>query len=499
MKYDMQLQDSTPSAGGMRSAADEPSDDAVPPTAGSVRIAQRLWAPVAKLSLFQQFLFLSLAILVIGAYIIGSYVSGEIKERVMQRTSAITALYVDSFISPHLQELSANHDISPAHLRHLDELIGNTSLGQEIVAFKVWHVDGEVVYASERSLIGQAFPIGGGLETALGGGIQTHVSSLADEENQYERSRWSRLLETYAPVRAYETGQVIGASEFYQDPSALESEIASSQRKGWLIVGGATATMYLLLLGMVKGASSTISRQHGRLKELVHQNADLAQRVRRAAAQKSETDEHILKRVAHDLHDGPAQDISLALLRLDSVLSPGTASSVREHEVKLMRSALSGALREIRQIGAGLRLPELEGLGIDDVVKRAAEEHRAKTGSAVMVEQRGTIASAGLPTKIALYRVTQEALNNAHAHGEADQVEITLDMTLGLLDLTIADNGKGLPGASPPPTFGRTHLGIRGMKERVEMLGGSLEVSDRPAGGTVVRARLPIGGSAGDD
>src|SRR3989304_8016065 len=73
------------------------------------RLAVRLLRGFGKLSLFQQFALLTLVILVVGAYVIGSYGSGGKRDQVTQRTSALTALYVDSFVRPDLQELGTNH------------------------------------------------------------------------------------------------------------------------------------------------------------------------------------------------------------------------------------------------------------------------------------------------------------------------------------------------------------------------------------------------------
>ena len=447
---------------------------------------------INRLSLFQQFALLSLIILLVGAFVIGRYVGGEIEARVIQRTSALTALYVDSFVSPHLQELSETENLSAAHFQQLDQLLNTTAMGQKIVAFKIWHFDGEVVYANERSLIGQGFPITGGLSQALSGNIYTEISDLNDEENLYERARWPRLLETYAPVRDNETGAVIGVSEFYQDPSELEGEIASSQRKGWLIVGGATGVMYLSLVGMVRGASTTIMRQHRDVQQLARRNSELAARVRRAAAQKSETDEELLKRLAQDLHDGPAQDIGLALLRLDAL-----AGKKGGQDAELTRTALTSALREIRELCAGLRLPEIEELTLGEVIKKAATEHRDKTGSRVRVVLCAGIPDGDMPTKIAAYRVLQEALNNAYVHGGSTDEDVRVTLTGGQLHLRVRDHGIGPAGERR--TEGRRHLGIRGMRERVEMLGGSLEVSGHADGGTLVHAVLPVEEAAGPD
>jgi signal transduction histidine kinase len=450
---------------------------------------------LARFSLLQRFALFSLVILVVGAYIIGSYVSREISDRVISRTSALTALYVDSFVSPYLQELRTGHDISDQDAARLDQLLAESSLGEKIVSFKVWHRDGDIVWSRDETLIGQRFPITDDLAVALGGGIHTEMSDLSDAENARERIAWNELLETYTPLRANSTGEVIGVVEFYQHPGDLNAEIASSQRNGWFIVGGSTAIMYLLLVGMVAGASSTISRQHGNLQHFAEQNASLAEHVRLAAMRKSETDELLLKRVAQDLHDGPAQDVSMALLRLDSLARSPVTTASPVPNVDLMRTALASALTEIRQICAGLRLPEMEALALGDVIRKAVNEHEQKTGDTVSLSICAGLPEVGLATKIALYRVTQEALNNAHLHAAVKEERAEVRITDGWLHLEIVDKGDGTVTQEKPLT-GRqipgAPLGIRGMTERIEMLGGTLQVTTTAGKGTTVRASLPL-------
>ncbi|HET8944076.1 MAG TPA: sensor histidine kinase, partial [Dehalococcoidia bacterium] len=351
----------------------------------------------------------------------------------------------------------------------------------------------DIVWAKNRALIGRRFPVADDLREALGGEIHAHMSDLEDDENVYERANFDRLVETYAPVREDGTGKIIGAVEFYQDPEDLNSEIAASQRDGWFIVGGSTAVMYLLLVGMVGGASSTISRQHERLDRLARQNAALAKRVGRAAAAKSETDEMLLKRIAQDLHDGPAQDVGLVLLRLDSVRAGAEEKKSAGNDVEMMRTALNSALNEIRMISAGLRLPDLENMDLAGVLNKAAEDHRSKTGDVVKLALEDALPVVGLPVKITLYRVTQEALNNAHQHAHVTESSVTAAVLDDALVLEISDGGTGIAETEAEPAHGRS-FGIRGMRERVEMLGGTLTVTSVPAGGTVVRAVLPVGG-----
>jgi len=454
------------------------------------RSASRL---LARFTLFQRFMLLSLVILLVGAYVIGSYVSGEIRDRVIHRTSALTALYVDSVVSPHLQELRTGHDISAGHVAELDQLVVSSALGRKIASFKVWHTDGDIVWAKNPELIGRQFPIGHDLDGALRGNIETHMSNLEDDENVYERTGWDQLLETYAPVRADKTGDIIGAVEFYQDPGDLNAEISASQQTGWLIVGGATGVMYILLVGMVRGASSTITRQHQRLDRLARQNAALARRVGRAAAAKTETDELLLKRIAQDLHDGPAQDIGLVLLRLDSIQSAHPTDNAPGDDLALMKTALNSALTEIRHISAGLQLPEMEGIDLGSVIRKAVQSHRDKTGDMVRLSVCAGLPEVGLPIKIALYRVTQEALNNIHLHAGVTSASVRLDTTDDSLVLQIRDHGRG--GAAERREDAAGHgasLGIRGMRERIEMLGGALTITSTPGEGTFVLAALPL-------
>ena len=467
-------------------------------------VARRTWrfasGLASRLTLVQRFALVSLAILVTGALIIGRYVAEEIEDGVTARSSAITALYVDSFVSPRLQDIRSG--VVPADERaELDRLLVESALGQEIASFKVWDLQGNIVYARDSGLIGQHYEREGGLAAALAGNVHSELSGLGKEEHRSERARWDRLLETYAPVHEYETGAIIGAMEFYQDPSDLESEIATSQRTGWFIVGISTAGMYLLLVGLVKGASHTLSRQHRHLERLAQDNARLAQRVQKAAAEKTETDERLLMRISHGLHDGPAQDLGLALLRIRS-LREGTeahlANSGRDdqrvrEDFELVETALADALKETREMSSDLHLPELEGLALPEVVVKVKLDHERKTGSTVEMAQGFIPASAKLPVKIAVYRVLQEALNNSYRHAGGREQRIRIAHSDGWLTLEVTDGGPGFDlskgegdqDAWPP-------LGLRGMRERAEMLGGTLAIDSGPDRGTTVRVRLPL-------
>lgn len=438
----------------------------------------------------RQFGLASLVVLTVGAALIGGITGRAVREGVIQRTAAVTALYVDSFISPHLQEMAAG-TLSPEHFAHFDRLLADTALGARIVAFKVWDLEGRIAYATDRRLVGRTFEPGPGLRAAMAGGVTSALTNLEEPENIKERERWSRLWETYAPVREHETNRVIAVSEFYQLPEDLDEEIRRATRQSWAVVVLATVAMYGLLNGMVGRASRLIAGQHRTLVEL-------HERLRELALGKAQTDEEVLARIARDLHDGPAQDISLGLLRIDALAAAGTPAD----DVELLRKALRSALAEVRQTAAGLLLPGLDDLELEGVVREAVARHEAKTGIAVRL-RLGTLPMRGsVLVKMTVYRVLQEAMNNASRHSGAAELGVAARATAdGRLILEVRDAGRGFdpaalgvsgPTAGPARNGGR--LGLRGMRARVELLGGTMEIFTTPGRGTTVRATIPLEG-----
>ena len=283
---------------------------------------------VAKkpLTLAQQYMFVSLLVMLAGMVGIGLWISQQIETAVTNRTAAVTALYVDSYISPHLQGLAESETQNAVDVPALERLLTDTSLGSQIVSFKVWSPDGVVLYATNPELIGQQYPLEEGLAAAFNGEVVTEVSNLDKPEQALEREQWDSLIETYAPSRESGSDNILAVSEFYQTSDLLEAEIRTAQYRSWLVVAEVMIGVYLLLAGIVGRASNTIVSQQNELQEnvtqlneLLQQNEVLNGRVRRAAARTTALNEKHLRRISADLHDGPAQDLALALLRLESL------------------------------------------------------------------------------------------------------------------------------------------------------------------------------------
>ena len=457
-----------------------------------------------RLTLSQRFMLASLVILVIGMVGIGRWVSQQIEAGVIHRTAATTALFVDSFVSPHLQELGQTGVLSSEQQQLLSELMQNTPLGKQIVAFKVWTLPGEVLYSTDPSVVGRTYPLREGQVLAVIGQVSSKISDLEEDENIAQRSIRSQLLETYSPVRLNGTGRVIAVAEFYQTIDDLQKEIAGARRRSWLVVGAAMLVIYVLLAGFVRGASHTIQRQQiklsdqvAQLTELLGQNAELDERVRRAAARSANLNERFLRRISAELHDGPAQDLGLALLRLDHVVEhsadcpvAGQAGCSNNAELETVQASIQRALAEVRAISSGLGVPQLENLSLEETVRRVVRVHERRTGSKVTVDLAGLPASSPMPIKITLYRVVQEALNNAYRHGGGVNQLVRIGVQDGILELLVSDDGPGFDCSEA--SNWDNHLGLAGMRERVESLGGQFYTESQPGKGVKVFARLVL-------
>ncbi|MBI5652048.1 MAG: hypothetical protein HZC40_16650 [Chloroflexi bacterium] len=176
-----------------------------------------------RLSLAQQFVLTSFIILVCLMFAVGWWVARQIEVGVINRTAGQTALYVDSFIDPVLQETIQGAMPTSEHKAKLSRLVEETELGKHIVAFKVWDTQGRILYSTNPALIGKEYPVQGSLARALRGEVVASISDLDDEENVLERVRYSQLLETYSPINRSGTDQVIAVVEFYQTLDALRS------------------------------------------------------------------------------------------------------------------------------------------------------------------------------------------------------------------------------------------------------------------------------------
>jgi signal transduction histidine kinase len=458
-----------------------------------------------RLSLFRQFLLALFCILLVGMVVIGLVVNQEIEQGVVQRTTALTALYVDSLVGHHLPPMAATAELDPDEWAMMDSLFTDSAFGRQVVTFSLWGADGRILYSTNRALMNQPLPLPREVARGFAGAVQSEILP-ADPRDGYARPGF-RLLNTYAPVRPEDSDRIVAVAEISQRTDELDREVGAAQQQSWAVMVGATLLLYLLLAGLVGRASNLIDRQQRERQEqlrqlaaLLEQNEQLNERIRGAAARSSALNERFLRRLASELHDGPCQDLGLALLRIeslaencappapgpDSLSAPGLVPST---DFPTVQQALRSALAELRTISTGLWLPALESLSPAEVTQRAIYDYQDKTGVQVPVALAPLPPTAPLPVKITLYRLLQEALINGFRHAEGAGQEVRLWVEDDHLCAQVVDAGAGFD----PRTMGQNgHLGLVGMRERVELLGGAFAVQSTPGQGTRIQARLPL-------
>ncbi|HSA82313.1 MAG TPA: ATP-binding protein [Geminicoccaceae bacterium] len=449
-----------------------------------------------QLSLAERFALTGGVVMLLGMAAIGSWVASRIEDGVTRNTANATALYVESVIAPLSQELTRPEGLSPTAARALDEVLTNTPLGRRVVSFKLWQEGGRIVYASNSDLTGQVFPPTKDLRAAWSGDVVANFDALGDDEDAPERATGLPLLEIYSPIREVWSGDVIGVAEFYEEARDLKSNIFAARLESWLVVGAVTAMTAAALFGIVLGGSRTIERQRvalearvGELALLAAQNEALRLRVQRASSRATALNEQYLRRISAELHDGPAQLVGFAALRVESIEDEADQGH-RTEEAQRIRSSLSDALRELRSICRGLALPDIDDMSLSELIDNAIAAHRQRTQASVALDLDGDLGADDLPRslRICVYRFVQEGLNNVYRHAGDVAARVCAEVGEGTLFLAVEDEGPGFAA----PQARREGLGLSGLRDRVESLGGEFRIESEEGRGARIAMKIGL-------
>jgi signal transduction histidine kinase len=250
--------------------------------------------------------------------------------------------------------------------------------------------------------------------------------------------------------------------------------------------GGASRTLLLhtLQVGLILAASHALLRAW---QEKTANQRALGRMIERTVfAQEDER-----RRIAYELHDGVAQLIVSAKQHLDTCRDVWRNQPFRAAgELASVSDRLERAVAETRRVLMALRPSALDSLGLVGAVRSHLDEAARQSGwSATFSENVG---HARFPPAVetAVLRIAQEALANVARHAATGRVEVDLHRDGAFLTLDVRDFGIGL--AATAVAVGRRGLGLLSMRERAELLGGTLLVETEPGRGTRVRARLPV-------
>jgi signal transduction histidine kinase len=324
---------------------------------------------------------------------------------------------------------------------------------------------------------------------ALPSGDALRVEAVAGEDA-------SHLLHTIIP-HASKTGQVLARGHSERVDAMIEDpEVVQEVARRF----GAVTGLYVPLLtrdgttGIVfahdkLGRDPRFSSNDLRLAEQFAQRASVAVELSRRVARDSlrrviEGQEIERRRLARELHDETGQALTSVLLGLKAVENADDVPAALED----LRSLVVNTLQEVRRLAVELRPKALDDFGLVPAVERLIETFREATGIDVQFESR--LPATRLPSEVetTLYRIVQEATTNIAKHAGARHVSVVLLQRAGSVSAVIEDDGHGF--ADSDVEAGGSGLG--GMRERVALLDGTLQVETAIGRGTTLVAEVPL-------
>ena len=198
------------------------------------------------------------------------------------------------------------------------------------------------------------------------------------------------------------------------------------------------------------------------------------------------------KRIARELHDGVAQDMAALIVAIDSLQVDASVDATRRDLMQRVKGQAQEALQEVRRLLLDLRPSALDDLGLVPAVRWYVETRLADQGIEYTVTVMGPERRFPPTLETTLFRIVQEAVNNAAKHAEPHNVGVRLDFTEPTVVALIEDDGKGFDPYAYHNGYSGEAVGLAGMRERATLAGGTLEVHSEPGHGTQIIARIPI-------
>jgi signal transduction histidine kinase len=254
----------------------------------------------------------------------------------------------------------------------------------------------------------------------------------------------------------------------------------------------------------IQNSTAPIRNAEGLIVGAVVVNEDVTERVRAQKALRESADrlqnlsrrllavqEEERRHLARELHDEFGQILAAITLQLHA--ARGLAGESARPRLDECATLLKQAGEQMRNLAIELRPTMLDTLGLEATLRWLAEQHQQRTGCEVQVVGHLTGPPLSPDLSIACFRVVQEALTNVVRHAAARHVWIELSQSENVLELVVRDDGVGFDvAAAQEKAARRGRLGLLGMAERVQILGGTLHVESQPGRGARIRAAFPL-------
>jgi len=277
-----------------------------------------------------------------------------------------------------------------------------------------------------------------------------------------------------------------------------EPQPFSQEEEGFLGAIGAqigmaieNARLYAQVKALNQELEARVQERTTELERARQEIAQKAQQLQRLLTKTVQIQEHERARIAHDMHNGVIQFLVGALYEVQAAKDACTVAPKRAQErLQTALELMQQVEAEIRRTIYDLRPPILDAKGLVPALRQYVARYREMTGIPCTLHVSGTPRRLRSEAEVAIYRVVQEALRNVQAHAEATMAEVLVRFGARGLWLMIRDNGRGFNPEAVARDADR-HLGLIGMRERIQSVGGQLDIEAEPGHGTCIVIRTP--------
>ncbi len=246
-----------------------------------------------------------------------------------------------------------------------------------------------------------------------------------------------------------------------------------------------------LATSLVSSDGTPVAFQH--IARDITEQKRMQENLRYYLAQVTKGQEEERKRISHELHDETIQALVVLSRSLDTLAS-GNEKISKKHRLLLeeLWQQTNGIIQGVRRLSQDLRPAALDRLGLLPALEWLASDVASYSGINIKVNLLGKERRFSADVELVLFRIAQEALRNAWKHSGATKAEITIEFGDRITRITVYDNGKGFKIPEKISNLARDgKLGLAGMQERAQLIGGKLTVQSEPGKGSKITIELP--------
>jgi signal transduction histidine kinase len=455
------------------------------------RLRLRAFRAIRSLRLSDRFLIAAVLVVAIAMGALGNWIGIYLQQGITDGVAATAAASIDSLIAHQIGDVAVGRSPSAEERAELDQAfaLSNDSNSTRLLQIRIRTLDGATYYEATTGFSDPG--AGGSLGVAGLQGVTARLVDVTIAPVGPIPGIPLTVLEIFTPLRRPGTAEIFAVAELYYSARSVIELRDKAQRDVWVLVGLFGLVVVGALYLLVDRASSTIISQRQRLasnlaasRRLSDENRALHDASEQLRLNANMSNESLLAQVGSDIHDGPIQVLTLIILKLTRALKRGDAL---DSAVPVAIQLATETMDDLRNISSGLVLPELGDLDLQETVALAISRHEELTGTVVLFSADDLRQTADVAAKICAYRVVQEALSNAFRHGGGIDQCVSAIVRDHVLFLEISNAAGPSDEAS---TDGR--LGLRGMRFRVDSLGGSLKLDIGNGPRATVSATIPL-------